>query len=164
MRAGGAGWIAVPVDGQPSRITLTHPDRVMYPKTGFTKAGMADYYRAVAPMLLPHVHGSLMLLALAALFGAASGVAFVAISAGLAVAAPPAARGLVMGGYSTALYLGFGIGSIALGPVIGRHGHAVGFALGGALGTIGTAAGKTSSERSSSRSRADRTHCRVWPS
>jgi bifunctional non-homologous end joining protein LigD len=55
--ASGAGWIAVPVDGQPSRTTLTHPDRVMYPKTGFTKADMADYYRAVAPMLLPHVHG-----------------------------------------------------------------------------------------------------------
>jgi MFS family permease len=89
-------------------------------------------------VLLPHVHGTRMLLALAALFGAASGVAFVAISAGLAVAAPPAARGLVMGGYSTALYLGFGIGSIAIGPVIGRHGHAAGFALGGALGTIGT--------------------------
>ena len=91
-----------------------------------------------ATALLPHAHGSRMLLALAALFGAASGVAFVAISAGLAVAAPPAARGLVMGGYSTALYLGFGIGSIALGPVIGRHGHAVAFALGGALGAIGT--------------------------
>jgi bifunctional non-homologous end joining protein LigD len=29
----------------------------MYPKTGFTKADMADYYRTVAPVLLPHVHG-----------------------------------------------------------------------------------------------------------
>jgi MFS family permease len=91
-----------------------------------------------ATALLPHALGGWMLLTLAALFGATSGVAFVAISAGLAVAAPPGTRGLVMGGYSTALYLGFAIGSIALGPVIGRHGHAVGFAMGGALGTVGT--------------------------
>src|SRR4051794_17095138 len=43
--------------GAEARVELTHPERVMYPKTGFTKADMADYYRAVAPVLLPHVQG-----------------------------------------------------------------------------------------------------------
>jgi bifunctional non-homologous end joining protein LigD len=38
-------------------VELTHPERVMYPEAGFTKADVADYYRAVAPVLLPHVQG-----------------------------------------------------------------------------------------------------------
>jgi predicted MFS family arabinose efflux permease len=87
--------------------------------------------------LFPRADNGAMLLFVAALFGVASGVAFVAISTGLAVAVPPSARGLVMGGYSTALYLGFGAGSIALGPVIAHRGHARGFTLGGGLGILG---------------------------
>lgn len=47
-------WVLVGAD---ERVEITHPDRVMYPKTGFTKADVADYYRAVAPALLPHVQG-----------------------------------------------------------------------------------------------------------
>jgi len=90
-----------------------------------------------ATVMFPRVDSGAMLLAVAALFGLASGVAFVAISTGLAAAAPPNARGLVMGGYSTALYLGFGVGSIAVGPVITHGGHATGFVLGGALGLVG---------------------------
>jgi bifunctional non-homologous end joining protein LigD len=43
--------------GGTSRVEITHPDRVMYPQAGFTKADVADYYRAVAPVLLPHVDG-----------------------------------------------------------------------------------------------------------
>jgi bifunctional non-homologous end joining protein LigD len=43
--------------GRESRVEITHPERVMYPKTGFTKADVADYYRAVAAVLLPHVEG-----------------------------------------------------------------------------------------------------------
>jgi hypothetical protein len=42
-----------------------------------------------------------------------------------------------MGGYSTALYLGLAVGSFALGPVITRYGHVVGFAVGGAAGIVG---------------------------
>jgi bifunctional non-homologous end joining protein LigD len=47
-------WVSV---GGKSRVELTHPERVMYPQTGFTKADVADYYRAVASVLLPHVEG-----------------------------------------------------------------------------------------------------------
>jgi predicted MFS family arabinose efflux permease len=88
--------------------------------------------------LLPHVSSPGWFLALVAVFGAMSGIAFVAIGVGLAASTAPAARGLVMGGYSTALYLGLALGSFALGPVITRYGYAVGFAVGGTAGMIGT--------------------------
>jgi bifunctional non-homologous end joining protein LigD len=47
-------WIQI---GGCERVELTHPERVMFPKVGFTKADVAAYYRAVAPVLLPHVTG-----------------------------------------------------------------------------------------------------------
>jgi bifunctional non-homologous end joining protein LigD len=34
------------------RVTLTHPDRVLYPRDGLTKQDLADYYEAVATPLL----------------------------------------------------------------------------------------------------------------
>jgi bifunctional non-homologous end joining protein LigD len=37
-------------------LTLSHLDKVLYP-TGFTKAEVINYYRAVAPVLLPHLKG-----------------------------------------------------------------------------------------------------------
>jgi len=92
---------------------------------------------AAVTALIPHVRDYGTLLALVGLFGAVSGVAFVAISVDLAEAATPATRGLVMGGYSTALYLGLALGSLVLGPVITRDGYASGFAVGGALGGFG---------------------------
>jgi predicted MFS family arabinose efflux permease len=61
----------------------------------------------------------------------------VAIGVALAGTTPPAARGLVMGGYSTALYLGLALGSFALGPVIERYGYEAGFAIGAAAGAVG---------------------------
>jgi MFS family permease len=88
--------------------------------------------------LVPQVHGQAALLALFGLFGAVSGVAFVAIGVALADSTAPTARGLVMGGYSTALYLGLSLGSFALGPVISHYGYAVGFGVGGAAGMVGT--------------------------
>ena len=36
---------------------LTHPERVYYPKLGFTKRMLAAYYEAVGSAMLPHVHG-----------------------------------------------------------------------------------------------------------
>lgn len=92
---------------------------------------------SVVTVVLPHVETQAMLLALAAIFGALSGAAFVAVGVALAGATTPATRGVVMGGYSTALYLGLAVGSFALGPVITRYGHVVGFAVGGAAGVVG---------------------------
>ncbi|MBK5199500.1 MAG: DNA ligase D, partial [Methyloceanibacter sp.] len=35
-------------------ITLTNPDRVLYPDIGLTKLDLARYYQAVAPLMLPY--------------------------------------------------------------------------------------------------------------
>jgi bifunctional non-homologous end joining protein LigD len=36
-------------------ITLTHPDRVLWPEQGITKRGLAEYYAGIADRILPHV-------------------------------------------------------------------------------------------------------------
>ena len=36
-------------------IRVSNPDKVMYPRAGFTKRQVVDYYLAVAPYLLPHL-------------------------------------------------------------------------------------------------------------
>ncbi|HEX5635230.1 MAG TPA: non-homologous end-joining DNA ligase, partial [Gemmatimonadales bacterium] len=44
--------------GDPVRVagvTLTNPDRVLYPSQGITKRDLAAYYEAVAPLMLPQV-------------------------------------------------------------------------------------------------------------
>ena len=37
------------------RLKLTNLDKVLYPKAGFTKGDVIDYYRRIAPVLLPHL-------------------------------------------------------------------------------------------------------------
>jgi bifunctional non-homologous end joining protein LigD len=48
----------VSIDGH--RLRLTHPDKVLYPATGHTKADVIAYYQAVAPYLLPHIRGRIV--------------------------------------------------------------------------------------------------------
>jgi bifunctional non-homologous end joining protein LigD len=43
----------VEIEGE--RVALTNLDKVLYPQAGFTKAHVIDYYRRVAPVLLPHL-------------------------------------------------------------------------------------------------------------
>lgn len=38
-------------------VSLTHPDRVLYPEQGLTKRDLAEYYVAVSDAMLPHVKG-----------------------------------------------------------------------------------------------------------
>jgi bifunctional non-homologous end joining protein LigD len=38
-------------------VVLTHPDRVYWPRPGFTKSDLAEYYDRVAPLMLPYVLG-----------------------------------------------------------------------------------------------------------
>jgi bifunctional non-homologous end joining protein LigD len=45
--------VAVSVDGR--TLTLTNLAKVLYPRTGFTKAEVLSYYQQVAPVLLPHI-------------------------------------------------------------------------------------------------------------
>jgi bifunctional non-homologous end joining protein LigD len=45
----------VKVDGR--ELKLTNIDKVLYPKAGFTKGEMIDYYARIAPVLIPHLEG-----------------------------------------------------------------------------------------------------------
>jgi bifunctional non-homologous end joining protein LigD len=38
-----------------SRVTLSNPEKVFFPDEGITKADLFEYYRAVAPVLVPHL-------------------------------------------------------------------------------------------------------------
>ena len=50
----------VTVDGR--TFDLSHLDKVMYPSAGLTKAKVIDYYRRVAPVMLPHLAGRAVVL------------------------------------------------------------------------------------------------------
>ena len=43
--------------GQMSRVKVTHPERILFPEVGITKADLAAYYERVAPFMLPHLQG-----------------------------------------------------------------------------------------------------------
>ncbi len=45
----------IEVEGRP--IKISNLDKVLYPKDGFTKGQVMDYYARVAPVLLPHLAG-----------------------------------------------------------------------------------------------------------
>jgi bifunctional non-homologous end joining protein LigD len=45
----------VQIDGH--ELTLSNLDKVLYPAAGFRKADVIDYYRRIAPWLLPHLAG-----------------------------------------------------------------------------------------------------------
>jgi bifunctional non-homologous end joining protein LigD len=45
----------VEVDGR--ELKLTNLDKVLYPKAGFTKGEVVDYYAKVAPAIIPHLRG-----------------------------------------------------------------------------------------------------------
>ena len=36
---------------------ITHPGKVLFPDDGITKGELADYYEAIAPVMLPHLRG-----------------------------------------------------------------------------------------------------------
>jgi len=38
-------------------VRISHPDKVLFPDDGITKADLVDYYRQVAPLMLPLVSG-----------------------------------------------------------------------------------------------------------
>jgi bifunctional non-homologous end joining protein LigD len=46
---------AVEVDVDGRTLRLTNLDKVLWPKTGFTKGQVIDYYARIAPVLLPHL-------------------------------------------------------------------------------------------------------------
>jgi bifunctional non-homologous end joining protein LigD len=52
--------VEVEVDGHVVRVS--NPDKVLYPKTGFTKSDLVDYVSAIAPTALPHLEGRMLTL------------------------------------------------------------------------------------------------------
>lgn len=52
-RSGAANATEVAVGGK--RLKLSNLDKVLYPKAGFTKGAVIDYYIRIAPVLLPHL-------------------------------------------------------------------------------------------------------------
>jgi bifunctional non-homologous end joining protein LigD len=44
-------------DGAFHGVRMTHPERVLYPASGLTKRGLAEYYIGIADWILPHVKG-----------------------------------------------------------------------------------------------------------
>jgi bifunctional non-homologous end joining protein LigD len=47
--------VQVEVEGR--RLSLSNLDKVLYPKAGFTKGQVIDYYTRIAPAVLPHLRG-----------------------------------------------------------------------------------------------------------
>src|SRR3954462_11006863 len=45
--------VEVTVGGVP--LSLSNLDKLMYPRAGFTKGHVIDYYTRIAPVLLPHL-------------------------------------------------------------------------------------------------------------
>src|SRR5262249_13233741 len=50
-----AGSAAEVIELEGRSLRLTSLDRVLWPRTGFTKGDLIDYYLAAAPVLLPHL-------------------------------------------------------------------------------------------------------------
>lgn len=38
-------------------VVITHPEKVLFPDDGITKGELAEYYEAIAPLMLPHIRG-----------------------------------------------------------------------------------------------------------
>jgi bifunctional non-homologous end joining protein LigD len=47
--------VEVEVEGR--RLSLSNLDKVLYPRAGFTKGQVIDYYTRIAPVVLPHLRG-----------------------------------------------------------------------------------------------------------
>jgi bifunctional non-homologous end joining protein LigD len=56
----GRGRTKMPNQSDPGGIKLTHPDRILWPDSGITKQGLADYYADIADWILPHVAGRVL--------------------------------------------------------------------------------------------------------
>ncbi len=77
-----------------------------------------------------------LLLAMAS--GAVQGLGFTPLGALISEVTPPANRGLAMGGYNTAIYLGMMAGAAGMGPVISAIGFERGFFLAALINLVFT--------------------------
>jgi bifunctional non-homologous end joining protein LigD len=54
VERGAEGSLLVTTEGR--ELKITNWDKVLYPKTGFTKGDLVAFYARVAPVVLPHLH------------------------------------------------------------------------------------------------------------
>jgi bifunctional non-homologous end joining protein LigD len=47
--------VVVELPSAPERVELTHRDKIYWPKEGYTKGDLLDYYEKIAPTLLPYL-------------------------------------------------------------------------------------------------------------
>jgi bifunctional non-homologous end joining protein LigD len=47
--------VRVEIEGR--QLTLSNFEKIFYPDSGFTKAGVVDYYARIAPVMVPHLAG-----------------------------------------------------------------------------------------------------------
>ena len=45
-----------PASPTPGKVTITHPEKILFPALGLTKGDVAGYYRRIARRLLPYLH------------------------------------------------------------------------------------------------------------
>src|SRR5713101_3321617 len=50
----------MPNESNVGGIKLTHPERLLWPESGITKQGLADYYADIADWILPHIAGRVL--------------------------------------------------------------------------------------------------------
>jgi bifunctional non-homologous end joining protein LigD len=43
-------------------VKITHPEKLLFPEDGLTKGDLVDYYRRIAPMILPHLRARPLML------------------------------------------------------------------------------------------------------
>lgn len=98
-----------------------------WPKARLTAAGFFLLTVVLLAFGLSSTFPAFLLLGLSS--GAVQGLGFTPLGALISEVVPTTARGVAMGGYNTAIYLGMMAGSAAMGPVISRLGFAGGFAL-----------------------------------
>jgi bifunctional non-homologous end joining protein LigD len=55
VTARASGGTLVRIDDR--QVRLSNRDKVLFPETGFTKGDMIEYYRQIAPTMLPHLRG-----------------------------------------------------------------------------------------------------------
>jgi MFS family permease len=110
-----------------SRIPFGHLSDRAGDRNWLAVAGMMGVAGSIAVLGL--VSRPVFFILDAAALGASMGLAFTSIGALTAEAASPESRGLAMGGYNAAIYLGMMLSSASMGPVIQKVGFTDGFLL-----------------------------------
>ena len=120
-----------------SRIPLGRwTDRVS-DRRGLVIAGLAAFAAALAGLGMARTLGGFLLWSAA--MGVSMALAFTSVGALTAEAAPPALRGLAMGGYNACVFFGLMLNAGLMGRVAQARGFPVGFAITG-LVVVATAA------------------------